>query len=136
MFRIEDARKKYIWQKKRAKQRNIPFLITFEEWCNLWLSSGKWDQRGNKKGQYVMSRYNDIGPYAIDNVTIITTESNLSQGNVGKKITEDTKLKMRLSNQGKKKPPTIISCVHCDKQGAKNLINRWHNDNCKERSYV
>lgn len=54
----------------------IKMLLTFDEWLDIWLSSGHWHERGNKRGQYVMSRYNDIGHYEIGNVEIKTGTDN------------------------------------------------------------
>lgn len=98
MFDIKDAKIKYVWQKKRAKRRNIPFEISFDDWCNLWISSGKWEQRGLKKGQYVMSRINDTGPYAVDNVIIKTSQENVSEGTKNKPRTKEWIDKIRQSN--------------------------------------
>lgn len=61
-----------------AKRRGIEFIITFEEWCNIWEKSGKFAQRGRKKAQYCMARFGDKGPYAIGNVEIITNEENIA----------------------------------------------------------
>ena len=63
-------------QKCAAKQRRIPFLLTFEEWQAIWIDSGKWEQRGKKSNQYCMARHGDTGPYAIGNVRICTVREN------------------------------------------------------------
>ena len=76
---MQEIRNKYSCQKSKAKQRGIDFQLTFEEWWNIWQQSGKWEQRGFRKGQYVMSRKNDIGPYAIENVFIQSCEDNHKQ---------------------------------------------------------
>ena len=68
--------KKYTDQKSKAKHRGIDFNLTFEEWWDIWQKSGKWDQRGIHKGQYVMSRIADKGPYALGNVFIQTVGDN------------------------------------------------------------
>lgn len=68
--------KKYTDQKSKAKCRGIEFKLTFEEWWDIWQQSGKWDQRGIRKGQYVMSRYKDQGAYEIGNVHIQTVGDN------------------------------------------------------------
>jgi hypothetical protein len=68
--------KKYADQKSKAKIRGIEFKLTFEEWWDIWQKSGKWDQRGIRKGQYVMSRYKDHGPYEVGNVHIQTVGDN------------------------------------------------------------
>jgi len=76
---------RYANHKARAKKRNIPFLLSFVEWKQIWLNSGQWENRGRGKGKCVMSRINDIGPYAVDNVFIQTFEGNSSDGHKDKK---------------------------------------------------
>ncbi len=75
----------YLNHKSRARRRNIEFTLTLEEWLDIWISSGKYNQRGVKKGQFVMARLGpDIGPYAIGNVTIQSAEQNNSDGHKGR----------------------------------------------------
>ena len=77
--------KKYLRQKTCAiTQRGIEFTLTFQEWWDIWQQSGKWEERGRKKGQYVMSRYGDTGPYAVGNVFIQTHTDNSKEALVGK----------------------------------------------------
>jgi hypothetical protein len=76
---MQEIRNKYSCQKSKAKHRGIDFQLTFEEWWDIWQQSGKWNERGFRKGQYVMSRKNDIGPYAIGNVFIQLSEDNHKQ---------------------------------------------------------
>jgi len=119
---------KYRHHKNLAKGRNIPFELTFIEWWNIWQKSGKWEQRGRKRGQYVMSRFNDIGPYAINNVEIKTQEDNFREGVTGNKnrlghVTPDsTKEKIRQSKLGKKHTPETKEKIRLSKLGKK--INR------------
>lgn len=68
--------KKYYQHKANAERRGILFLFTFDEWINIWKSSGKWDQRGRGSNQYCMARHNDEGPYAVWNVSIETNKTN------------------------------------------------------------
>jgi hypothetical protein len=67
---------RYQQQKSRASDRGILFLLTFEEWLSIWEKSGHLHERGVGKGQYVMARLGDKGPYATGNVKIITTGDN------------------------------------------------------------
>lgn len=69
----------YYHHKSHAIRRNIPFLLTFDEWAAIWIESGRWEQRGIRKGQYVMARHGDMGPYAIGNVRICTGQENNSE---------------------------------------------------------
>lgn len=57
----------------------IEMRLTFEQWLDIWLSSGHWHERGCRRGQYVMSRYNDIGHYEIGNVEIKTMIENQAE---------------------------------------------------------
>lgn len=70
---------KYYNQMRNAMNRGIEWAITLKEWWETWESSGVYEQRGINKGQYVMARFNDVGPYAVGNVYITTTEENLKE---------------------------------------------------------
>lgn len=52
----------------------------FHRWCRMWQGSGKWDFRGSRVGQYVMSRYGDVGPCSPENCLIQLGFANLSEG--------------------------------------------------------
>jgi len=67
---------KYAAQKGSAKRRGISWELTFDAWWKIWQESGKWDERGKAAEQYVMARKNDIGPYSMENVMIITNAQN------------------------------------------------------------
>jgi hypothetical protein len=69
----------YGLRKCHARYRGIPFLLTFEEWWGIWRDSGKWEQRGARKDQYVMARHQDLGPYAVGNVRICTAAENQAE---------------------------------------------------------
>ncbi len=72
-------RGKYDTHRQNAKKRKIPFLISFEEWWDLWQQSGKWPLRGKRSDQYQMCRYNDLGPYHKDNVYIASSFDNTKE---------------------------------------------------------
>lgn len=112
---INKAKQQFHNHKARAKRKGIPFLLTFEEWCKIWLDSGQYYNKGTKRGQYVMSRFNDIGPYSINNVKIQTVGENTKEAFTtnnsdfikpkfgidnhfyGKKHTETSKEKIKLA---------------------------------------
>jgi len=77
---------KYRQHRADANKRNIPFLISFEDWSNIWEQSGHWEERGRKSGQYCMSRYGDVGPYEVGNVFIQLHSANTSQAHKDKKV--------------------------------------------------
>lgn len=66
-------------QRASAKFRGIEFKFSFETWLGLWLSSGFLDQRGKGPDKYVMSRYNDTGPYCPENCFIQTFADNVKE---------------------------------------------------------
>ena len=89
--KIKQKRKEYekIWittprgqfsiQKRKAKQRKIEWQLSFDDWWNIWQQSGKWEERGDSRGKYCMSRQGDTGPYSVENVYINLFESNTKE---------------------------------------------------------
>lgn len=76
----QKMKKAYQSQKANAKQRNIEWQFSFEEWCLKWEQSGKWDLRGcSNEKPYLMCRNNDSGPYSFNNTKIDTIWSNLNE---------------------------------------------------------
>jgi len=75
-LKLKQMKKAYSRQMSNAKQRKIKWLFNFEEWRYMWESSGKWEQRGRLKHQYVMCRYNDEGAYSFYNTRIDTVANN------------------------------------------------------------
>ena len=94
---------------RSARQRGIEWQFTFETWMNWW--GEDFEKRGSKKGQLVMARHNDTGPYHPDNVRKTTVEDNVREmryrvgGNnrpVGTfKHSEETCQKMSNSRKGR-----------------------------------
>jgi hypothetical protein len=87
----------YIGHKKNAKMRGNAFLLTFEEWLDIWTESGKFEQRGRGSLNYCMARHGDVGPYAIGNVRICTNRENIKEGAVKKysvPVSVETRKKM------------------------------------------
>lgn len=117
---IRVAKIKFRYQRSRANQRGIPFLLTFEQWYEWWQSTGHWHERGNTKGKYVMSRYGDLGPYSLDNIFCQTTEDNTREGNVKLRgIVRSDETRQRMSESFKGKP----------KLKNRGTNNHFHKDN-------
>jgi hypothetical protein len=91
---------KFIGHAKRAARRGIPFLLTYSEWLRIWIDSGHLDERGPYRGQYVMARFGDKGPYAVGNVKIVTVEANVSEGRSGKIHSEASRRRMSIAKLG------------------------------------
>lgn len=77
------AKKQFKTQRGSAKYRGIIWDLSFEQWTQIWIDSGKYHLRGCKRGLYVMSRLGDTGPYSVDNVEIKTHADNLSEAHLG-----------------------------------------------------
>lgn len=73
----ESPRGKWTLQKFHAKKRGIAFLLTYEEWFNVWELSGKYHLRGKSPDSYCMGRVNDSGAYEVGNVEIVKVSNNL-----------------------------------------------------------
>ena len=104
----------------------IEFNLTFDEWFKIWQDSGKYKQRGVRKGQYCMSRYNDIGNYEIGNVFIQPIQQNtkdaLNAGIFGNKNIPhktDTKKKIGIANGRQVRTP--IGIFHSLKEAGRSL---------------
>jgi len=101
IFDLRKLRRAYHGQKILAKQRDIPFLLTFEEWLGIWIKSGHLAERGRKRGQYVMSRFADEGCYKVGNVRIQKGEDDLQEGHKTNPLRKRGLLKINKTRKGK-----------------------------------
>ena len=124
---MQAIKNKYSCQKSKAKHRGIDFELSFNEWWDIWQQSGKWEQRGFRKGQYVMSRKNDIGAYEVGNVFIQRAEDNHSQ------VVFTDEVMKGFSERHKGKIVPKLECPHCKRMIAINMFKKWHDDNCKDK---
>ena len=97
-------RKLYTQHKSNAKQRGVLFLITLAQWKQVWLDSGKWDQRGRGAAKYCMCRIGDMGAYEVGNVFIDTNHRNVSDGNIGKIDSQETRRRKSIALTGMAHP--------------------------------
>lgn len=70
----QDPTRAYARHAAGAARRGIEFKLTFPEWWGLW--EDRYEQRGTRKGQYVMCRTADKGAYEMGNVRIATGAEN------------------------------------------------------------
>ena len=63
------------------------FKLTFDQWINIWVTSGQLDNRGQRTGQYCMARFGDKGAYEVGNVRIILSVDNVREACKGKPLT-------------------------------------------------
>lgn len=97
-------RKAYAQHKSNAKRRGLEMRMSLDEWRDVWMQSGFWEQRGRGAEKYCMCRKNDEGHYEIGNVFIGLGRDNVSQGNLGKPDSAETKLKKSIALSGLSKP--------------------------------
>jgi hypothetical protein len=92
-----NLRLRYIEQRQASRKREISFLLTFEEWLEIWRRSGHLDARGRGSDAYCMARFGDVGPYSVDNVMIITNHQNIAQAQLGRICPEHS---VRMTGEG------------------------------------
>jgi hypothetical protein len=71
--------RRYKQHRHHAAARGIPFLLTFDQWWQVW--APHWSRRGYGAGRYCMARHGDTGPYAPGNVSIISNAQNTREYN-------------------------------------------------------
>jgi hypothetical protein len=98
---------KYKMQERNAQAREIPFLLSYEQWLAIWTDSGKLDQRGRGAEKFCMCRFGDAGSYEVGNVFIGTGHENVRAGNLGKEMTQEVRDKISKANSGKPHPWSV-----------------------------
>ena len=84
--------RRYHEQRRAAEQRGIEWQFTFKSWLETWADSGHLHERGRRRGQFQMCRFEDFGPYASSTVRIDRMEANASEA-------QATKQRIRLERQ-------------------------------------
>jgi hypothetical protein len=74
----------YIRQRRNAALRGIEWHFNVATWFAVWDGSGLLHLRGRRKGNYVMSRFGDVGPYAPSNACIKLAAENVSEARTHK----------------------------------------------------
>ncbi|MHA0319051.1 hypothetical protein ACXY7D_12025 [Sphingomonas melonis] len=70
------TKRAYGLHKSSAKQRDIAFHFTYEEWVTWWATDERYKLRGNSADSLVMGRKGDRGPYAPENCLPLTRRDN------------------------------------------------------------
>jgi hypothetical protein len=81
---VKIAKEKYGNQKFKARKRKIAWNINFNQWYDWWLAQGvDKNQHNSYKGKHLlcMCRYNDTGPYSLDNIYCATKSQNSKDAN-------------------------------------------------------
>lgn len=119
--------------RRDAVRREIEFNLEFIEWLQIWHNSGKLEQRGPRKGQYVMARYGDVGPYALGNVRIVLHSENAAELWANPEKRESMIEGSRRALTGRK-----LSKEHCAKVSAslignKRALGATHSEEFRQR---
>lgn len=99
-----DFKRAFVHQRSNARTRGIGFKLVFDEWKQIWIGSGRWDQRGRGADKYCMCRIGDLGDYEVGNVFIGLGRENTRDGNLGRVPSVETRAKISASNTGKPHP--------------------------------
>ena len=143
------SRKAYKLQRYDAARRGITWYFNYISWKNKWIKSGHWHERGCHKGQYVMARFGDKGPYASWNVRICTVEENykeakpqefssrtrlkMSHAQLGKRHSIETKKKISVSQKGRKFSIETKAKMSAAKIGNKHHLDKKHSSKTRSK---
>jgi hypothetical protein len=89
--KMRQAKLRFKQHRNNAKRRDVLFEMLFPNWIGVWWTSGHWHERGKRKGQFVMARYQDRGAYVEGNIQIITNAENVIEAFGGKPHTEEVR---------------------------------------------
>jgi hypothetical protein len=73
---MQTTRRKFSHQRHTAKERGIEWALTYDEWLFWWEQTGHFHERGCRRGQYVMARIGDVGPYSLENILCLRIDQN------------------------------------------------------------
>lgn len=84
---MDERKAKLAYQRHKNDSgcRGIKFEFTYLEWVTWWIQAlgPDWQsKRGHRRGQFVMARRGDVGPYAAHNVRCVPVELNHAEYNV------------------------------------------------------
>ena len=140
---------KYRYHLKDARNRGISFLLTFEEWFKIWTDSGHLHERGPRRGQYVMARYGDKGPYAVGNVRIITGLENqaeqwarieyrerMSAVHKDKEVSLETRQKIRIARTDTTASLETRQKMSATRMGNKNALGMKHTETARKKMSI
>lgn len=112
---------KYHVQKINARFRGIDWQFTYDTWIDWW--GDDIANRGKLKGQLVMARNGDQGPYHPDNVRKVVTGENVKEAHGGKPKGDSNSLNK-----------ILVTCPHCGFTTNRGNAKQHHFDNCKQKA--
>ena len=101
---------------------NLFNVVKSDQWANMKEDTGE-GGFGSKEAHPWFGRKKTL-----EHRQKLSITSKGNKAALGKKESDDTKLKQSLAQKGKKKKDA--TCPHCGKVGNENVMHRWHFNNC------
>ena len=119
----KDNRQSYEHKKAILAEQGITLELTYEQWLQVWMGSGKLEKMKGKdrsKG-FVMTRIDRLLPYTADNVEIVTSRESEIRGRIriGEKHRDSTKKKMSKAHTGKSHSEETKESIGLGRKGHK-----------------
>jgi len=90
---IKKKRNPLRWQfnilRRSAKRRDVPFQITFEEYCEWCRVTGYMEKKGKGKGDMSVGRIDHSKGYCLDNIVMEDYHFNISKRNDHDELPEE-----------------------------------------------
>jgi hypothetical protein len=101
LFRARNpTRATYNQAKSKAKQRGIPFRLTFDEFKSICEASGYIEGKGHGPSDLTLDRVDPNRGYVFDNIKVITMSENSSKGSYERWVTTKDGRRIRLYQIG------------------------------------
>ena len=118
---------------KRLKDQNLTKWELLETHTDGWLAGDREKELQKEYGLPIDAVHYMI---SVQNRYKLTNEDRSKGGRnsidqMRSFLTRDILSKAGKAGLGKSKPKTL--CIHCNRMIANNMINRFHNDNCKQK---
>lgn len=112
--------KKRASEQAKTRWQDNEFKKKREQSLNAWAKS-------DKRRQQVSEQFKNKPKSQTHKENMAKSQQEFYKTPAGKKALRSKSLKQK----GVKRP--IVTCPHCNKQGADRIMGRWHFDNCKHK---
>lgn len=98
------------------------------DWLSIWIASGHYHRRGRHKGEFVVSRPGDTGPYGVTNVAIVPCSANTVEAQSHRTWTAETRAKIARRLKGNKNGLGHVASAAARKRMRKGCKQRAQTD--------